>query len=64
MNFGFYLSIGNMDEAYRSVKLIQNPLVWENMAQMRVKTKRLDVAETCLGNMRFARGTKLVNIKP
>jgi len=60
MNFGYFLSIGNMDEAYRSVKLIQNPLVWENMAQMCVKTKRIDVAETCLGNMRFARGTKLV----
>mgnify|MGYP006976759281 CR=1 FL=1 len=62
MNFGYYLSIGNMDEAYKSVKLIQNPLVWENMAQMCVKTKRLDVAETCLGNMRFARGAKLVKL--
>jgi intraflagellar transport protein 140 len=60
MNFGYFLSIGNMDEAYKSVKLIQNPLVWENMAQMCVKTKRIDVAETCLGNMRFARGAKLV----
>ncbi len=60
MNFGYFLSIGNMDEAYKSVKLVQNPLVWENMAQMCVKTKRLDVAETCLGNMRFARGAKLV----
>mmetsp|Transcript_5948 Transcript_5948/g.5232 ORF Transcript_5948/g.5232 Transcript_5948/m.5232 type:complete len:156 (+) Transcript_5948:2321-2788(+) len=27
---------------------------------MCVKTKRIDVAETCLGNMRFARGAKLV----
>lgn len=60
MNFGYYLSIGNMDEAYKSVKLVQNPRVWENMAQMCVKTKRIDVAETCLGNMRFARGAKLV----
>ena len=60
MNFSFYLSIGNMDEAYKCVKLIQNPQIWENMAQMCVKTKRLDVAETCLGNMRFARGAKLV----
>ena len=60
MNFSFYLAIGNMDEAYKSVKLIQNPLVWENMAQMCVKTKRLDVAEICLGNMRFARGARAV----
>lgn len=27
---------------------------------MCVKTKRIDVAETCLGNMKFARGAKLV----
>ena len=60
MNFSFYLSISNMDEAYKCVKMIQNPQIWENMAQMCVKTKRLDVAETCLGNMRFARGAKLV----
>jgi len=28
------------------------------MAQMCVKTKRLDVAQVCLGNMRFARGAR------
>lgn len=30
------------------------------MAQMCVKTGRLDVAEICIGNMRFARGAKAV----
>ena len=30
------------------------------MAQMCVKTKRLDVAEVCIGNMRFGRGAKAV----
>lgn len=30
------------------------------MAQMCVKSKRLDVAEICLGNMRFARGARAV----
>jgi len=29
--------------------------VWENMAKMCVKTRRLDVARVCLGNMRHAR---------
>ena len=28
------------------------------MAQMCVKNKRLDVAQVCLGNMRFSRGAK------
>lgn len=42
------------------MKQVQNPLIWENMAQMCVKTGRLDVAEICIGNMRFARGAKAV----
>lgn len=60
IDFSFYITIGNMDEAYRSVKLIQNASVWENMAHMCVKTKRLDVAEVCLGNMGHARGAAAV----
>jgi intraflagellar transport protein 140 len=58
INFSYYLTIGNMDEAYKAVKLIQNVAVWENMAHMCVKTKRLDVAEVCLGNMGHARGAR------
>mmetsp|Transcript_6902 Transcript_6902/g.5134 ORF Transcript_6902/g.5134 Transcript_6902/m.5134 type:complete len:308 (+) Transcript_6902:776-1699(+) len=44
MNFSFFLTVGNMDEAYNSVRNIKNNNVWQNMAQMCVKTKRLDVA--------------------
>jgi intraflagellar transport protein 140 len=51
-----------MDEAYRCVKRISSVAVWENMAQMCVKTKRLDVAEVCLGNMGNARGAKAVRL--
>ncbi len=32
--------------------------VWENMARMCVKTRRLDVARVCLGNMGNARAAK------
>ncbi|XP_072288246.1 intraflagellar transport protein 140 homolog, partial [Pyxicephalus adspersus] len=32
--------------------------VWENMARMCVKTRRLDVAKVCLGKMGHARGAK------
>jgi intraflagellar transport protein 140 len=52
----------NMDEAHRAVKLIKNPSVWENMALMCVKTRRLDVAEVCLGQMGFARGAAAVRL--
>jgi intraflagellar transport protein 140 len=61
IDFSYFMTIGNMDEAYRSVKLIQNASVWENMAHMCVKTKRLDVAEVCLGNMGHARGAAAVH---
>lgn len=60
LNFSFFLTSGNLDEAYKSVKSIENPAVWEKMAQMCVKTKRLDVAQICIGNMRFARGAKAI----
>ncbi|CAH1793664.1 unnamed protein product [Owenia fusiformis] len=58
MNFSFYLTIGNMDEAFKAIKLIRSESVWENMAKMCVKTRRLDVATVCLGNMGHARGAK------
>ena len=60
LDFSFYLTVGNMDEAYKAVKLIKNTSVWKNMADMCVKTKRLDVAEVCLGNMGHARGARAV----
>ena len=47
-----------MDEAYRAVKRIQGSSVWETMAHMCVKTKRLDVAKLCLGNMNHAKAAQ------
>ncbi|XP_068161175.1 intraflagellar transport protein 140 homolog isoform X2 [Antennarius striatus] len=58
LNFSFYLTIGDMDEAFKSIKFIKSKAVWENMAQMCVKTRRLDVARVCLGNMGSARAAK------
>ncbi len=60
INFSFHLTVGNMDEAYRAVKKISSESIWENMAHMCVKTKRMDVAEVCLGNMKDARGAQAV----
>ena len=60
LNFSYFLTIGNMDEAYKAVKLIKSSTVWENMARMCVKTRRLDVAEVCFGNMGHARGARAV----
>lgn len=60
LNFSFHLTSGNLDEAYKSVKNIQNSAIWEKMAIMCVKCKRLDVAEICIGNMKFARGARSI----
>ncbi|XP_076827042.1 intraflagellar transport protein 140 homolog isoform X2 [Brachyhypopomus gauderio] len=58
LNFSFYLTIGDMDEAFKAIKLIKSEAVWENMAQMCVKSRRLDVAHVCLGNMGNARAAR------
>ncbi|XP_012866719.1 PREDICTED: intraflagellar transport protein 140 homolog [Dipodomys ordii] len=58
LNFSFFATIGDMDEAFKSIKLIKSEAVWENMARMCVKTQRLDVAKVCLGNMGHARGAR------
>lgn len=58
INFCFYLSIGNMDEAFRSIKAITNKKVWGNLARMCVKSQRLDVAMICLGKMEHAIGAR------
>lgn len=37
---------------------ISSEAVWENMARMCVKSRRLDVARVCLGNMGNARAAR------
>ncbi|XP_063235193.1 intraflagellar transport protein 140 homolog [Bacillus rossius redtenbacheri] len=60
LNFSYHLTVGNMDEAFRAIKTIRSEAVWESLARMCVKTKRLDVAMVCLGHMRHARGAMAV----
>ncbi|XP_072382747.1 intraflagellar transport protein 140 homolog isoform X1 [Diabrotica undecimpunctata] len=51
LDFSYHLSLGDMDAAFKSIKLIQSKGVWHSLAKMCVKTKRLDVASVCLGHM-------------
>mmetsp|Transcript_19068 Transcript_19068/g.64920 ORF Transcript_19068/g.64920 Transcript_19068/m.64920 type:complete len:1396 (+) Transcript_19068:174-4361(+) len=60
LNFSYHLSVGNMEEAYKSVKHIESTGVWENMSHLCIKTRRLDVADVCLGNMGHVRGVRAV----
>ncbi|KAJ1532231.1 hypothetical protein ONE63_000848 [Megalurothrips usitatus] len=58
ISFSYHLSLGNMDEAFKVIKSMQSTVVWESLARMCVKTKRLDVAAVCLGHMKHARGAR------
>lgn len=50
LDFSLHLTVGDMDKAYAAVRLIKSATVWENMAHMCVKTRRLDVAEVGEGS--------------
>ncbi|CAD7929934.1 unnamed protein product [Amoebophrya sp. A25] len=58
LDFSYYIACGNPDEAYKAVsKNITSKAVWESLAKMCVKTRRLDVVQKCvgqLGNVRAA----------
>lgn len=47
-----------MDAAFKAIKLVQSPGVWNSLARMCVKTKRLDVAGVCLGHMGNAKAAR------
>ena len=51
-----------MDDAFKVIKSMQSTVVWESLARMCVKTKRLDVAAVCLGHMKHARGARALRL--
>lgn len=44
LDFSFHLTCDNLDEAYNSVRAVNNVNVWKALALMCVKSRRLDVA--------------------
>ncbi|PIC26364.1 hypothetical protein B9Z55_018959 [Caenorhabditis nigoni] len=60
MDFSFYLTIGSMDAAFKAIQFIKSESVWDHMASMSIKTRRLDVAMVCLGHMKNVRGARAV----
>lgn len=51
-----------MDSAFKAIKLVQSAGVWNSLARMCVKTKRLDVAGVCLGHVGNARAARAVRL--
>ncbi|ERL85430.1 hypothetical protein D910_02850 [Dendroctonus ponderosae] len=62
IDFSYHLSLGNMDAAFKSIKLVQSQGVWSSLARMCVKTKRLDVASVCLGHMGNAKAARALRL--
>ncbi|KAF5302514.1 hypothetical protein FQR65_LT00886 [Abscondita terminalis] len=62
LDFSYNLSLGNMDAAFKAIKLIQSAGVWSSLARMCVKTRRLDVASVCLGHMGNASAARALRL--
>ncbi|XP_015439170.1 PREDICTED: intraflagellar transport protein 140 homolog [Dufourea novaeangliae] len=60
LDFSFYISIANMDEAFKAIKSIKNEGIWKSLARMCVKTKQLNMALLCLGHMKHAKAARAV----
>ncbi|XP_076655730.1 intraflagellar transport protein rempA [Halictus rubicundus] len=58
LDFSFYISIANMDDAFKAIKSIKNEGIWKSLARMCVKTKQLNMALLCLGHMKQARAAR------
>ncbi|GBF91287.1 intraflagellar transport protein [Raphidocelis subcapitata] len=58
LEFSYQLALGRLEDAFRAVAGVRSAGVWRGMAHVAIKSKRLDVAEHCLGNMEHARGAR------
>lgn len=62
LDFSYNLTQGNMDAAFKAIKLVQSSGVWNSLAKMCVKTRRLDVAGVCLGHMGDAKAARALRL--
>lgn len=60
LDFSYFTAIGNMEEAFKAVQAVHSPGLWESLAKLAIRSKRLDVAEHCMGYMENARGARAV----
>ncbi|KAL5035113.1 hypothetical protein BDV3_004569 [Batrachochytrium dendrobatidis] len=60
-DFSYNLSNGRVDEAVKSIKLIRNQSVWENMAKICCKLRRPALAKLCLGKLKNAKALRTLN---
>ncbi|KAI8902608.1 hypothetical protein BC833DRAFT_654604 [Globomyces pollinis-pini] len=55
------LATGDIDDAIKVVKLIKNDAVWENMAQVCIKMRRMKLAILCMGKLKNAKALRTLS---
>ena len=61
VDFSYFLTVGNLDEAHRAVKLVRSAAVWENMAKVCERREPTRIAVAAPGCwLRAATSTWLV----
>ena len=58
LDFLYYITIGDINKAYISIQSLNIPSIWEKMAQVCVRSNRLDIAELALAQIGHVNGIK------
>ena len=58
LQFALSLARDDVETTYRQVKHVTDPKVWEAMAHLCIRARKLDAAELCLGNMGHIAGAR------
>ncbi|KAL7020245.1 hypothetical protein ACKWTF_011435 [Chironomus riparius] len=60
LDFSLNVAQGNLDQAFSCIRSLKSDAIWNNLAKMCVQTRRLDVAQICLGHLRKARSVRAI----
>ncbi|XRB23736.1 IFT140 protein [Pseudoscourfieldia marina] len=58
LQFALGLARDDMESVYRQVKNVSDPKTWQAMAHLCIRSRKLDAAEMCLGNMGHVAGAR------
>jgi intraflagellar transport protein 140 len=59
--FCFNLATGNVEEAIKGIKIIKNDSVWESMARMCIKKRKIKLAKICIGKLKNAKALRTIS---
>lgn len=59
-NFCYNLAAGNVEEAMKEIKLIKNDAVWESMALMCIKKRKIKLAKICFAKLKNVKALRTI----